>query len=208
MTIKIVSCVTGLGAMLVVAYFVQLPWRDVRTGGGVEGQRPQEDPNKFSPYVDSKGAISLPEGFRRDWAHMGTVLVAGDRQTGFHDVYTQKSTIEAYRESGKFPDGAVLVKEVRSITSGKLTTGDSSWGGDIDHWFVMVEDRKGRFPDNLIWGDGWGWGLFKADEPQKNTTTNFRVSCLGCHIPAKADDWVYVDSYPTLRKPKSTHGNK
>lgn len=154
----------------------------------------------FSPYVDAHGVISMPEGYRQNWAHMGTAVVPDDERTGFHDVYTQKSTLEAYRVTGEFPDGAVLVKEVRSVESTTLTTGRTKWAGEPDHWFVMVKDRTGRFPDSPIWGEGWGWALFEARDPEVNVTADFRVGCMGCHVPARADDWVYVDLYPTLRK--------
>ena len=41
--------------------------------------------------------------------------------------------------------------------------------------------------------------LFKADAPDKQVATNFKKDCLGCHIPAKAADWVYVQGYPVLK---------
>lgn len=198
---------TWIGALLVAGSLVTLAG-SVSTGRHHDDQgadmsrpsQPGEAADRFSPHVDAEGAISLPENYRRDWVHMGTVVVPADEQTGFHDVYTQRSAVEAYRATGEFPDGAVLVKEVRDTRSGTLTTGDSLWGGEIDHWFVMIKDRKGRFPESPIWGEGWGWALFDAREPGRNTTTNFRASCVGCHIPARADDWVFVESYPTLSR--------
>jgi hypothetical protein len=30
--------------------------------------------------------------------------------------------------------------------------------------------------------------------------SDFRTDCLGCHLPAKKSDWIYVDGYPVLRK--------
>ena len=67
--------------------------------------------NSFSPYVDEKGNISLPDNFRTTMAHLGSWFVPEGDASGFHDVYTEKATIEAYRKTGKFPDGATLVKE-------------------------------------------------------------------------------------------------
>ncbi|MGI9386878.1 MAG: cytochrome P460 family protein, partial [Methyloligellaceae bacterium] len=67
----------------------------------------------FSPYVDDKGNISIPKDFR-SWSFLGTWGVATDEEgkagsQGFHNVYTQPETVEAFRKTGKFPDGAVLV---------------------------------------------------------------------------------------------------
>jgi hypothetical protein len=62
----------------------------------------------------------------------------------------------------------------------------------------MIKDAKGRFADNPIWSDGWGWALYKPDDRGKNVATNYRIDCLGCHVPAKTKDWVYTEAYPTL----------
>jgi hypothetical protein len=60
------------------------------------------------------------------------------------------------------------------------------------------KDSKGRFPGNDLWGDGWGWALFMANEPARNVATNYETDCKICHVPAKKDDWVYVRGYPIL----------
>jgi cytochrome c len=116
-------------------------------------------------------------------------------------VYTRPEDIQAYRKDGKFPDGAVLVKEITNVGSDKLTTGQSTWDKDVKIWFVMVKDSKGRFPKNDLWGLGWGWALFEAKDPKKNVATDYKTDCKGCHVPAQKDDWVYVRGYPILAKP-------
>ena len=157
--------------------------------------------NGFSPYVSADGSIERPTNFRTEFAHMGSWFVPEGDASGFHDVYTQKSTIEAFRKTGQFPDGAVLVKELRASTAGAYTTGSGvAYASDLKQWFVMVKDAKGRFPDNPLWGQGWGWALFKPDAPSKNVATNYQADCLGCHVPAQANDWIYVDAYPTLKR--------
>ena len=67
----------------------------------------------FSPYVGADGTISIPKDFR-SWHFLGTWGVATDEENqvgskGFHNVYTQAETVAAFRSTGKFPDGAVLV---------------------------------------------------------------------------------------------------
>ncbi len=158
---------------------------------------------KFSDYVDDTGAITLPSGYREKWSHIGSWVVPDEKAPGhgFHDVYTQLGTVEAYKKTGKFPDGTVLVKEIRTIKSGPMTTGPKvEWAGDNSVWFVMIKDEKGRFPDNPNWGDGWGWALYRADAPSKNVSTDYKKDCIGCHAPANLTDWVYIQGYPELRK--------
>ena len=161
----------------------------------------EKKPSTFSPYVDADGVIRRPKEFRDEWTHLGTYMVLNESEAGhgLHEVYTQRSNIEAYNKTGEWPDGATIVKEVRHTDGAKMTTGDAHWGTDINVWFVMVKDRQGRYPNNPIWGDGWGWALFKGSDPDKQVATNYKSDCLGCHIPAKSNDWVYVEGYPLLR---------
>ena len=90
--------------------------------------------------------------------------------------------------------------EVTKVGSEKLTAGEAHWSTDPKLWFVLVKDAKKRFPGNDLWGDGWGWGLFLANNPAKNVATGYKVDCRTCHIPAKQDDWLYVRVYPGLKK--------
>lgn len=155
----------------------------------------------FETLVDEKGNIRLPENYRQNWGHMGswTVLNESAPGHGFHDVYSQQDAIKAYRENGQFPDGSVLVKEVRQVESGEQTTGHAQWAGDVKIWFVMIKDEKGRFPDNKHWKEGWGWALYEAQNPLKNVSQGFEQSCFACHAPAKQTDWVFVNGYPSLK---------
>ena len=157
----------------------------------------------FSPHVDSEGRISVPSDFRQ-WAYLGTWAVDSDEENGgvadIHNVYTQPESLAAYRETGQFPDGTVLVKELFGSTTEDMTTGRVSRVAETQGWFVMVKDSQGRFPDNPLWGDGWGWALFNADDRENTATTDYAADCLGCHEPARETDWVYVQGYPVLQK--------
>ena len=157
----------------------------------------------FSPYVSKNGAISRPADYRDTFQHLGTFAVAtkpGKPLDEMHNVYARPEDVQAYRRDGKFPDGATLVKEVTRVGADRLTTGQSHWATDTKLWFVMIKDAKGRFPGNDLWGDGWGWALFLANEPARNVATDFSTDCRLCHLPARKDDWVYVRGYRILAK--------
>lgn len=152
-------------------------------------------------YVDAKGNIQLPENFRQDYTHLGSWYVPEGDASGFHDVYLDPISVEIYRETKEFPDGAVLVKELRGAKIADYTTGANvAHAVDaIKQVFVMVKDTCGRFADNPVWGDGWGWGLFKPGSgPKQNVAKSYQSECQGCHAPARATDWVYIEAYPTL----------
>ncbi len=158
----------------------------------------------FSPYVDEKGSITIPKDFR-SWYFLGTWGVAADEDgqvgsKGFHNVYTQPETITAFRSTGKFPDGAVLVKELFKAATNSMTTGEISYAAETEGWFIMIKDTQGRFKENRLWGDGWGWALFNADDPAKTVTTDYKDDCISCHVPAEKDDWIYIGGYPALKK--------
>lgn len=162
----------------------------------------------FSANVDDKGNISLPNDFRNEMVHLGSWFVPEGDASGFHDVYSEKTSVEHYRKTGNFPDGATIIKELRASHASTYTTGKNvSYASDgLKQWFVMVKDSKGRFANNPLWGDGWGWGLYKPDSKEedkfKNLATNYKSDCLGCHIPAKKNDWIYTEAYPSLNTAK------
>lgn len=155
----------------------------------------------FSKYVDASGAISLPDNFEKTFVHIGTVAVSPkpDQPVNeLHGTYTRSEDLAAFLRDGKFPDGAVLVKDVRSTSNSKLTTGEAAYGADVKVWFVMIKDSKGRFPENELWGDGWGWGLFEGGDRTKQVAVDYRSECRSCHVPVKKQDWIYTQCYPAL----------
>jgi hypothetical protein len=166
------------------------------------------DMNRTTPaspaanVVDAAGNLRVPTDYRTLYQALGSWAIAADSGQGskeMHMVYMSPGASEAYRKTGQFPDGAVLVKEVFETSTDELTTGTVSHAEKLKGWFVMMKDRKGTHPDNPLWGDGWGWSWFDADKPLKTTSTDYHTDCQGCHLPAQASDWIYVNGYPVLR---------
>jgi Cytochrome P460 len=153
--------------------------------------------------ADANGNLRVPADYRTAYQFLGSWAVAADQGQGskeIHVVYTSPGTISAYRKDGRFPDGSVLVKEVFETTTGAMATGNVSSAKTLKGWFVMTKDSKNSHPDNKLWGDGWGWSWFDAATPSKTTSTNYKVDCQPCHIPARASDWIYVQGYPPLKQ--------
>jgi len=163
----------------------------------------------YERLVDSDGNITLPDDFRDNWTFLGTWSIAAEDveqssaasnhgAAGLHNVYVQNGVADYFRTNGSFPDGAMLIKELLQASTAPMTTGTVSRGTKVEGWFVMVKDTKGRFSGNPLWGDGWGWSLFNASDPTLPVTENYKTECIGCHIPARNDDWIYIAGYPTL----------
>lgn len=156
--------------------------------------------SSFAALVDKDGRIKKPHNFREAYQHLGAFVVLDDMGNEMHNTYATPGAAAEFRKTGKFPDGTVLVKEVSGTAHAVLTTGDAHWATNVKVWFVMIKDAKGRYPKNKLWGEGWGWALFKSDAPDKQVATDFRTDCLACHVPAKETDWVYVRGYRSLRE--------
>ena len=155
----------------------------------------------YERFVRSDGSFRFSrEAGREGLVHLGSWFVPEGEAAGFHHVYTQAEAIAAFRATGAFPDGTALVKEIVRHERSDYTTGANvALARETAQWFLMVKDRKGRFPGNPLWGEGWGWALFLSDAPGRNVATDLRVDCLGCHAPARRRDWVYTEGYPALR---------
>ncbi|OAI19777.1 hypothetical protein A1507_06335 [Methylomonas koyamae] len=119
----------------------------------------------FGSVVSANGSSQLPQAVRGRWQHLGSWQVADPNAPGhgFHDVYTQPEAAAYYRRHGRFPDGAVLVKEIRAIRHAQLTTGAADYAGDAKVWFVMVKDAIGRFAGHRDWEDGRGQSFRLSD---------------------------------------------
>ena len=150
--------------------------------------------------VDKTGNIRKPADYRDRYQALGTwAVVAPTNDHEMHFTYASPGTAANYRKTGKFTDGTVLVKEVFAADHSQMTTGDAYRASGLKVWFVMMKDDKGRYPGNPLWGDGWGWALYKSDAPDKQVATDYKKDCLGCHIPAKSTGWIYIQGYPVLR---------
>jgi hypothetical protein len=167
----------------------------------------QTDPAATDPaaeaVVDANGYLRVPAQYRTSYQFLGSWAVAdgvGKSPNQLHVVYASPGTIAAYRRDKRFPDGSVLVKEVFQTATGPMKTGTVSRAQTLKGWFVMVKDSKDSHAGNALWGDGWAWSWFDADNPLKTTSTNYRVNCLPCHVPARATDLVYVQGYPPLER--------
>jgi len=162
-----------------------------------------DDRPKVEPVVDASGTMHVPDDYRTAYQLLGSWAIAADQERGLkelHVVYASPGTITSYRDTGRFPDGAVLVKEVFQAATKEMTTGTVSRAETLKGWFVMVKDSNGSYAGNKLWGDGWGWSWFDVGNPSRTTSTDYRLNCRSCHVPAQASDWIYVDGYPALKR--------
>ena len=76
--------------------------------------------------VDARGNLHVPQNYRTLYQALGSWAIAADGGSGskeIHEVYASPGMIDAYRKTGRFPEGAILVKEVFGTSTGSMTTG-------------------------------------------------------------------------------------
>src|ERR1700760_3879160 len=119
--------------------------------------------NKSSGVEDAQGNLHVPKDYRDHYEFLGSWAAGGGQQ--IHNVYASPGTKAAFRRTGKFPDGTVLIKEQFEAATATMTSGVSSHAETLLGWFVLVKDNTGRHSDNRLWGDGWGWSHFDVTAP-------------------------------------------
>jgi hypothetical protein len=155
------------------------------------------------PVVDAQGNLRVPDDYQTRYQSLGAWSIATAPGTGvgqMHLVYASPASIEQFRRLGHFPDGTVLVKEVWAASTKSMATGTVSRPDQLKGWFVMMKASRNLHPENKLWGDGWAWSWFDADNRTKTTSTDYTKDCKGCHVPAQMTDWIYSDGYAALRR--------
>lgn len=166
----------------------------------------QSGPDAAPATSTAKRLLQIPAtDYRRDWVQLGIFSVLADAPDEgakeLHIVYTQPESVDAYRRTGTFPDGAVLIKDVFATRTESLTTGTSSYAEALIGRFIMVKDQTDSHAGaSPLWGDGWGWAFYEGADTETTVTTDYQADCLGCHEPARDQDLVYVQGYPILER--------
>ena len=117
-----------------------------------------------------------------------------------HNVYARPEDVQAYRRDGKFPDGAMLVKDITTCRLGEAHHGAVHL--DQRHQDLVRDGQglEGAVPRQRPVGRRLGLGLVRGEGPEDNVATDYTTDCKLCHVPAKKDDWVYIRGYPVLKK--------
>ncbi len=162
-------------------------------------------PAKFT----ADGQLALPQDFR-NWSFIGAMVTPDGLNGGkagfpeFHNVYVERANLEAYRKTGAFPEGTVIVKELTKVRnpdhpdgSADEASGRGFFEGELNGLDVMVKDGK-RFAST----GGWGFFNFghRAPPYAKTARALGTAECAGCHKAGAAKtDMVFVQFYPNLR---------
>jgi hypothetical protein len=167
----------------------------------------------IKPQWNEKGELLLPKDFRHTWVFLGapfTPHALNDGKAGFpefHNVYTQRSAFLAYRKTGKWPIGTMMLKELQLVDDPKGEFKDGSryepsgrgyFPGPVNGVDVAVKDPK-RFPESK----NWGYFNFNHSAPpyKKSAMAEPVEKCAQCHIDNASEDMVYIKMYKPILTP-------
>jgi len=153
----------------------------------------------------AKGELTLLKNYRQ-WVFVGAPLTPNDMNNGkaafpeFHHVYIDPAGFAAYRKTGKFPNGTVIVKELAGVGAKSSASGSGYFAGEFIGVAVAVKDAK-RFakePGN------WAYFSFMGDDGKALASAKAQATaaCNTCHQQNAAEDWVFTQHYPVLRAAK------
>jgi len=133
-------------------------------------------------------ASSFPKEFRK-WAHVKSVLVgpqsaAFATEGGIHHIYANDKALEGY-DSGKFPDGSVIVYDLLET---KEVAGNTI-EGQTRRVDVMVKQSERSASTG-----GWEFMSFSGgDQSNGKLTVARQAVCAGCHAHRKDHDSVFSE---------------
>jgi hypothetical protein len=142
----------------------------------------------FASSAQTDEMPSFPKEFRR-WAHVKSVLVgrqsaAFATEGGIHHIYANDKALEGY-DSGKFPDGSVIVYDLLET---KEVAGNTI-EGQTRRVDVMVKKN-----DRYASTGGWEFMSFSGDDQTNGKLTVARqATCVGCHSHRKDHDSVFSE---------------
>jgi hypothetical protein len=108
----------------------------------------------------------------------------------FNNVFAPRTAYEAFLKSGTWPDGTVLMLEVR---------GGATNQSILKHGQIQTDEIMGleAHVKDSRFKDGWAFYAFDADR-KPATEIPHDAACYSCHQAHAAVDTTFVQFYPTL----------
>jgi hypothetical protein len=141
------------------------------------------------------GKLVFPKDYR-SWVYLSTGLDMSYRDTApgtahaFDSVFVNREAYEGYMKTGTWPDGTVMVLEVRKGQSKGSINQAGMFQTDLLGAEVHVKDTT-RFKK-----DGWAFFPKRGEDPSKALPET--SDCNVCHEQHGAVDTTFVQFYPTL----------
>ena len=157
--------------------------------------------NAHAARYTEDGKLIRPKGWRK-WVYVGTPLTPHDMNDGkasfpeFHNVYVDPESFSTFENTGVFPNGTQLVKELVLVGTKQAVSGNGYFMGEFAGLEVAIKDTV-RFKDEP---GGWAYFSFGHKADYELTAKAFpAASCNACHAASAETDFVFTQHYPVLR---------
>jgi hypothetical protein len=153
------------------------------------------------------GELERPTGYR-EWIYIGTPVTPNDMNGGkaafpeMHNVYIDPKSWKHWKDTGKFRDGTILIKELVSVGSKSAVSGKGYFMGEFVGLEATIKSKK-HFEN-----EPGNWAYFSFSSADHKTLSKTAkafptTSCNSCHAGAAADDFVFTQYYPVLSAGKA-----
>lgn len=177
---------SGLAITLAINAFARQPAPEASAAQSATPAASYEPDGRMRYPANYREWIYLSSGF--DMSYSNAAHAAGDPSL-FDNVFVDPKSYRAFVESGEWPDGTVLVLEVRNAQNRGSINKGGQYQSSLNHFEAHVKDSS-RFKGN--------WAFFGFDGEKSGTEIPHKASCYSCHSDHAAVDTTFVQFYPTL----------
>jgi len=192
---------TAIAATAIAAAALLLAFITPATTSNAMAQGPS-----WGPKWTSDGKLILPEGFH-EWVFLGSPLTPHALNGGhaafpeYHNVYVHPEVLRAYRATGEWPEGTIMLKELQLLRNGDSVDGSSTEVSGRGYFPGALNGIDISVKDSTRFSDTSGWGFFNFGHhapPYLAEAAEAPVeACAGCHI-ANADNMVFSKFYAPI----------
>ena len=160
------------------------------------------------PAFTTDGKLVQPKGYHT-WVFVGSMVTPNGLNNGkagfpeFHNVYVEPANLAAYRQTGIFSEGTVLVKELTLVRDPKHPDGSADEASGRGYFEGVLNGMDVTVKDSRRFSSTNNWGFFNfghhAMPYAEASTASPKEECAGCHIAgASKTDLTWVQFYPML----------
>lgn len=162
--------------------------------------------SSWGPKWTATGELELPTDYH-SWVFLGSPLTPNALNGGkapfpeYHNVYVRPEAFAAYRQTGRWPEGTIMLKELQLSLpaahpdgSSVEVSGRGFFPGARNGIDISVKDST-RFKET----NGWGFFNFGHHAPPYAKTAAVQpvAACAGCHM-ANATNMVFSKFYAPI----------
>ena len=150
------------------------------------------------PVFTADGRLQPPADYR-EWIFLSSSLDMSYRSSAdpdmhmFSNIFVQPEAYRAFVADGTWPEGTVLVMEMRGARNAGSINKRGRFQTTEDMGLELHVKDSTRFKDE-------GWGFFASDDGKPAPRIPVQAECYSCHRAHGAVDTTFAQFYPTMLK--------